>query len=51
MNEEDVLRRMSHQWSREQREQRADVVLENDGRPLLAQVLQLHDLMMQKAMA
>lgn len=51
MNEADVLRRMSHQWSREQREQRADVVLENDGRPLLAQVLQLHDLMMQKAMA
>ncbi|MDA0728403.1 MAG: dephospho-CoA kinase [Bacteroidetes bacterium] len=48
---EDVLRRMSLQWSREERARHADFVIENDGRPLLAQVLALHQRMMQKVKA
>ena len=43
LTRQDVLARMARQWTREARVARADVVIENDGRPLLPQVLQLLD--------
>jgi dephospho-CoA kinase len=43
LTRQDVEARMARQWTREARVARADVVIENDGRPLLPQVLQLLD--------
>lgn len=48
LTRQDVLARMARQWGREARVGKADVVIENDGRPLLPQVLQALDLIQSR---